>query len=192
MLNPSLARNFLEGRRRLANTGGVTVAGESSVAMTHAAQTSPAVFTTTSKQFIANPQLREELFGPATLVVTASSPAEFERIAETLDGQLTATIHAAPDEMAQHRTLLEILQRKAGRLILNSYPTGVEVCAAMQHGGPYPACTDGRSTSVGTAAILRFARPLCFQDFPPEMLPPELQDQNPMHIWRIIDGEYRR
>jgi NADP-dependent aldehyde dehydrogenase len=105
---------------------------------------------------------------------------------------LTATIHATDAELAEHRTLVEILQRKAGRLIFNGYPTGVEVCSAMQHGGPYPATTDSRSTSVGTAAIERFARPVCFQDCPAQMLPPELQDDNPNRIWRLIDGQRTR
>ena len=105
---------------------------------------------------------------------------------------MTATVHAADGELAEHRALVEILQRKAGRLIFNGYPTGVEVCPAMHHGGPYPATTDARSTSVGTAAIERFARPVCYQDCPANMLPAELQEGNPMGIWRLTDGQLSR
>jgi alpha-ketoglutaric semialdehyde dehydrogenase len=192
MLNRGLARNYAEGRERRGKTEAVVVEAESSSLPAYVTQSVPAVFTTTAENFISNLQLREELFGPAILVVTASVPAEFQHIAAVLDGQLTATIHAASGELAHHRALVQILQTKAGRLIFNGYPTGVEVCPAMQHGGPYPASTDFRSTSVGTAAILRFARSVCFQDFPPEMLPAELQDSNPTGIWRLIDGEYWR
>jgi NADP-dependent aldehyde dehydrogenase len=137
---------------------------------------------------LANPALREELFGPSTLVVTGKSKEQMEEVARRLEGQLTATIHAAPGEIEEYRGLVEILERKAGRLVFNGFPTGVEVCAAMQHGGPYPATTDSRSTSVGGAAITRFARPVAFQDFPNEALPVELREENPRGVWRLVDG----
>src|SRR5205814_2158008 len=139
---------------------------------------------------LAAHSLRDELFGPATIVVTGKSRSQLEAIAQTMDGQLTATIHAAPGELEEYRTLVEILRRKVGRLVFNGYPTGVEVCAAMHHGGPYPATTDSRSTSVGTAAIERFARPICYQDFPQESLPEELRDENPRQICRMVDGVF--
>jgi NADP-dependent aldehyde dehydrogenase len=112
-----------------------------------------------------------------------------EAVARRLDGQLTATIHGTPADLAAHAWLTAILEDKAGRLVVNGFPTGVEVCASMQHGGPYPATTDSRTTSVGTAAILRFARPVAYQNFPQSSLPLELQDANPRGIWRQVDGQ---
>jgi NADP-dependent aldehyde dehydrogenase len=96
-------------------------------------------------------------------------------VARRLEGSLTATIHGTQKDLEENRGLIATLLRKAGRLVFNGFPTGVEVCASMQHGGPYPATTDARFTSVGAAAIQRFARPICFQDFPPEFLPEELR-----------------
>ena len=105
-----------------------------------------------------------------------------------LEGQLTATIHGLPEELNTHRELVEILTVKAGRIIFNSFPTGVEVAHAMTHGGPYPSTSDGRSTSVGTRAIERFLRPVSFQNFPGAALPDELKEANPLGIWRLVDG----
>jgi NADP-dependent aldehyde dehydrogenase len=113
-------------------------------------------------------------------------------VAEALEGQLTATIHGEPEELARHAELVKLLERRAGRLIFNGYPTGVEVSPAMQHGGPYPATTSSSTTSVGTAAISRFARPVAFQGFPDAALPPELRSDNPRGIWRLVDGEMTR
>ena len=110
-------------------------------------------------------------------------------MARQLDGQLTATIHGTAADLEQYAWLVSILEQKAGRLIVNGFPTGVEVCPSMQHGGPYPATTDSRSTSVGTAAIHRFARPVAYQNFPQSLLPAELQDANPRAIWRLVDGQ---
>ncbi|MCJ7629233.1 MAG: hypothetical protein MUO50_12705, partial [Longimicrobiales bacterium] len=109
-----------------------------------------------------------------------------------LQGNLTATIHGTDEDLARHEELLHVLAGKVGRLLFNGFPTGVEVCPSMHHGGPYPATTDPRSTSVGTAAVFRFARPLAWQNFPPSALPPELQDGNPRGIWRLVDGAFTR
>jgi len=155
-------------------------------------QVSAAVFATDAKSFLSNSELAEELFGPATLVVGCDSHEDLEDIARSLEGQLTVTIHATERDVEQHGPLLEILREKAGRLVFGSVPTGVEVAPAMHHGGPYPATTDPRFTSVGTAAILRFVRPVCFQDFPQQWLPPELKDENPRGIWRLTDGKWTR
>ena len=111
-----------------------------------------------------------------------------DRIGGSLEGQLTATIHAEPEDEALSGRLLRVLQEKAGRIVWNSYPTGVEVSPSMHHGGPYPATTDSRFTSVGTAAIQRFARPVCYQGLPKELLPAELQNPNTRQIWRLING----
>jgi NADP-dependent aldehyde dehydrogenase len=106
-----------------------------------------------------------------------------------VDGNLTATIHGTQEDLEEFADLVHLLENKVGRLIFNGFPTGVEVCASMQHGGPYPATTDLRSTSVGTAAILRFARPICYQDFPQTALPAELCDRNERGIWRLVDDQ---
>lgn len=148
-----------------------------------------ALFETDAHSFIENPDLADEVFGPATLIVRHSDRAELLDIARKLDGHLTATIHGTEDDLRDFADLIAILERKVGRLIFNGFPTGVEVCHAMVHGGPYPATSDGRSTSVGTQAIFRFARPVCYQAFPDAALPEELKDSNPLHIWRLIDGE---
>jgi NADP-dependent aldehyde dehydrogenase len=103
---------------------------------------------------------------------------------------LTATIHATPEELAENRDLIELLASKAGRILFNGFPTGVEVAHAMVHGGPYPATSDGRSTSVGTRAIERFLRPVCYQNFPDAALPPELREANPLGIPRLVDGTW--
>ncbi|MEM6429411.1 MAG: aldehyde dehydrogenase (NADP(+)), partial [Deinococcota bacterium] len=134
-----------------------------------------AVLRSDAKTFLATPQLVEEIFGPATLVI-ASSLDEMLELAKALPGQLTATIHGDDAELLAHSDLVDILETKAGRLIFNGFPTGVEVCAAMNHGGPYPATTDVRTTSVGTTAIERFLRPICYQNFPRHALPEALRD----------------
>jgi len=139
-----------------------------------------------------HPALSEELFGPSTLVVGCGSPEDMLAIAQGLEGHLTATIHGTAQDLAEYSALITILENKVGRLIFNGFPTGVEVCASMQHGGPYPATTDSRTTSVGTAAILRFARPIAYQNFPQAALPIELQDENPRGIWRLVDGHLTR
>ncbi|MCC6680999.1 MAG: aldehyde dehydrogenase (NADP(+)) [Phycisphaeraceae bacterium] len=145
-----------------------------------------------ARRFLKLPQLHEEIFGPASIFVICRSKQELEEVAECLQGQLTATIHHEGDDLKQFDGLVPLLQERVGRLIFNGYPTGVEVCHAMQHGGPYPATTEARSTSVGSAAIARFVRPICFQNCPASSLPPELQDDNPRAIWRRIDGQLTR
>jgi 2,5-dioxopentanoate dehydrogenase len=139
-------------------------------------------------KFGEEPALHEEIFGPATVLIQCASPDELIEVAGKLDGQLTVTIHAEPEDEALSARLLQVLKEKAGRVVWNGYPTGVEVCPAMHHGGPYPATTDGRFTSVGTAAILRFARPVCYQGLPQGLLPIELQNLNIRKIWRTVNG----
>ena len=137
---------------------------------------------TDGKKFNQEHALHQEIFGPATLLVQCENPEELLELASRLEGQLTATIHAEPDDEALSGSLIRVLQEKAGRIVWNSYPTGVEVSPSMHHGGPYPATTDSRFTSVGTAAIQRFARPVCYQGLPQAMLPPELQDLNTQNL----------
>jgi alpha-ketoglutaric semialdehyde dehydrogenase len=146
------------------------------------------VFRTTLKEFLAQPELSEEIFGPDTLLVYCDSPDEYLRAAKALDGHLTATVLGSEEDLAAHRELIAVLEQKAGRLIFNGFPTGVEVAHAMVHGGPYPSTSDSRYTSVGSAAIYRFARPVCFQNFPDALVPEELQAANPLGILRLVDG----
>ena len=133
-----------------------------------------ALFATTAAAFLADPHLGEEIFGPTALLVRCANAAELRAVLEGLEGQLTATLHLDDADHALARTLLPLLERKAGRILANGWPTGVEVCSAMVHGGPFPATTDSRTTSVGTKAIERFLRPVCYQDLPESLLPPEL------------------
>jgi alpha-ketoglutaric semialdehyde dehydrogenase len=147
---------------------------------------------TTVAEFAATPALAEEVFGPFTLMVSGESLAELEAVAERMSGQLTATVHGTPDDLARASRLLKILEQRVGRLIINGFPTGVEVCPSMHHGGPYPATTDVRFTSVGTAALLRFVRPICYQDFPASLLPDALRDDNPLGIQRMVKGQSGR
>ncbi|HVX57518.1 MAG TPA: hypothetical protein VHA37_07340, partial [Candidatus Saccharimonadales bacterium] len=147
------------------------------------------LFTVCLDQLIGQPELADEIFGPNTLLVHCDSTHDYVRAAQSLDGHLTATLLGDEDDLLAHRELVEVLERKAGRLIVNGFPTGVEVTHAMVHGGPYPATSDPRFTSVGTQAIYRFAKPVCFQNFPQALLPAELQDVNPLGIRRLRDGK---
>lgn len=150
----------------------------------------PVLFKTDAQALAGNPELSEEIFGPASVLVEAQSKAELLSIAQNLTGHLTATIHGTPDELTEYTDLIGLLEQKVGRLLINGFPTGVEVCHAMMHGGPFPASTDSRSTSVGTAAIYRFTRPVSYQNFPENLLPDELKDANPLNIWRLVNGEF--
>src|SRR5215469_8341614 len=150
-----------------------------------------ALFETDAGSFLRS-NLEDEIFGPTTLVVRHSSREEVLAIARSLEGHLTATIHGTEEDLADYADLIALLENKVGRLIINGFPTGVEVSHAMIHGGPYPATSDSRFTSVGTQAIFRFARPVCYQGFPDGALPEELQNPNPLGIWRMVDGEMTR
>jgi len=151
-----------------------------------------ALFETDAETFLRDSELADEIFGPATLLIQHSSREELLRIARELEGHLTATIHGTEQDLRDFSDLIAMLERKAGRLIFNGFPTGVEVSHAMVHGGPFPATSDPRWTSVGTLAIYRFCRPVCYQGFPDASLPDELKDENPLGIWRMIDGEITR
>jgi NADP-dependent aldehyde dehydrogenase len=175
MLTPAIATCYRNGVAARMKHAAVQTVGAS------------ALFRTTAADFIAHPELAEELFGPSTLVVTYRD--QLVELIGSLEGQLTATIHGTEEDLRSHPDLIRVLETKAGRLLFNGFPTGVEVGHAMVHGGPYPATSDGRSTSVGTRAIFRFTRQVCFQDFPNAALPAELQEENPLGIWRMVDGQ---
>jgi 2,5-dioxopentanoate dehydrogenase len=148
-----------------------------------------AFFATDAGSFLRDADLHGEIFGAASLLVRCKDFTELCDVAERLEGQLTATMQLDEGDLPLARRLLPILERRAGRIIVNGYPTGVEVCHAMVHGGPFPSTSDGRSTSVGTLAIRRFLRPVCYQDMPPALLPEAILDANPLGIWRRLDGE---
>ena len=148
----------------------------------------PAVGIVSGATFLKNTILHQEVFGPFSLIVACKDLNELNRIMDELEGQLTITIMAESSDLTTNKSLIETIRDKCGRLILNNVPTGVEVTQAMNHGGPFPATTDSRFTSVGTSAILRFVRPLCYQNFPDDLLPDALKDNNPLGIWRKVNG----
>jgi 2,5-dioxopentanoate dehydrogenase len=182
MLNPGICDAYADATAVIASTPGVETLARSANE-TGPGQGAPAVFVVSIADFFANPNLQGEMFGPAALIVRGSLD-EIEAAIVGLEGQLTASIHASESELAARPTLVRSLRQRAGRLVFNGFPTGVEVCSSMVHGGPFPATSDGRSTSVGTMAILRFTRPIAWQGFPDSTLPPELQDSNPLGIHR--------
>ncbi|MDT8894674.1 aldehyde dehydrogenase (NADP(+)) [Halomonas sp. I1] len=147
------------------------------------------LFATSASDFLASEALQAEVFGAASLVVECADAEELVRLAEHLEGQLTATLQMDDADLDAARTLLPTLERKAGRILVNGWPTGVEVCDAMVHGGPFPATSDSRTTSVGTAAIFRFLRPVCYQDMPDALLPDALKGHNPQGLGRLVDGQ---
>jgi 2,5-dioxopentanoate dehydrogenase len=152
---------------------------------------SSALFETEAAAFLGS-DLEAEIFGPTTLLVQHSGREQVLAIARSLEGHLTATIHGTEQDLEEFAELIAILETKVGRLVFNGFPTGVEVTHAMVHGGPYPSTSDGRSTSVGSQAIFRFTRLVCYQGFPDSALPDELKDANPLGIWRMIDGGMSR
>ncbi|TDB67539.1 aldehyde dehydrogenase (NADP(+)) [Arundinibacter roseus] len=152
----------------------------------------PVLFKTHAQAIANNPALSEEIFGPASVLVEAQTKEELFDIARNLEGHLTATIHGTPEDLIEYADLIDLLEQKVGRLLINGFPTGVEVCHAMMHGGPFPASTDSRSTSVGTAAIYRFTRPVSYQNFPENLLPDELKTANPLEIWRLVNGNFQK
>lgn len=184
MLTKNICDAYTKGIENLNHEVGVK-AKSSGVENKNGYKGTPQLLQVDSQYFHDNKKLEEEVFGPSTLLVTVPDKSEMLKIASGLDGHLTATLIGESDEIKEYADLINILERKVGRLIINGYPTGVEVCHAMVHGGPFPATTDSRSTSVGTRAITRFARPICYQNFPEELLPSELKSDNPLNIKRL-------
>lgn len=168
------------------------VASASSEDETEGFEVQPTIFQTNADYFLEDESLSQEIFGPTTLLVKSNTLAELLAIANKIEGQLTATIWGNDEDLKEYAHLIDVLETKVGRLIFNSFPTGVEVCHSMVHGGVYPATSDSRTTSVGTRAIERFARLVCYQDFPQESLPDELKDENPLGIWRMEDGNINK
>ena len=188
MLNEGVFKNYIANKRACIDTDGVKLLFE------HKNQNgswkgTPAIAEVSATQFLSNNTLQQEVFGPFTLVVSCEDDAEFIAVANTLHGQLTATLMGTSKDLAKAESLIEILTQKAGRVIFNGLPTGVEVCLAMHHGGPFPSTSSPLFTSVGTDAIKRFVRPICYQNMPEELLPAALKTGNPLNIWRTVNGQ---
>jgi len=193
MLTSGIRDAFVRHRAEITAVAGVQpLAAAAAAADAARTQAQPSVAITAAKEFLAHPELATEAFGPFTLVVLADKLDDFAACAAALEGQLTATVHASAAEFSDVRPLLATLEQKVGRVLLNGFPTGVEVSPAMNHGGPYPATTDVRYTSVGTAAMLRFARPVCYQGLADTLLPEALKSANPLGLLRLVNGQPTR
>lgn len=189
MLNANICNSYYKSRQMMAQQNGVTTlfAGDDA---SEAHKGSAALLQVSANNFASNPHLQNEMFGPASLIVTCYDEWELTRALQSLHGQLTATIFALKTDIEKFTATIDILSGKVGRVVYNGVPTGVEVGYAMVHGGPFPATTDARSTSVGADAIKRFVRPLCLQDCPPEFLPDALKNENLLNIMRRVNGQY--
>ena len=187
MLTPGIHQSYCQGVEALAGHNQVETIARGKPGSNYQGQ--PALFATTSDAFIADPHLQEEVFGSSSLVVRCPDRDAIANVVRSLEGQLTAAIHIAESDHAEVKTLLPLLERKVGRILVNGFGTGVEVSHAMVHGGPYPSTADGRSTSVGTMAIDRFLRPVCYQDLPDALLPDDVKDSNPRGLERLVDGK---
>ena len=177
---------FLQVDRISKHPNVKTVARGQAPTAPHAGQ--PAFFSTDAKSFMADERLGHEVFGSSSLVVRCPDVETLMTLSERLEGQLTATLQMEPADTEIARRLLPILERKCGRILANGWPTGVEVGHAMVHGGPFPATSDSGTTSVGSLAIRRFLRPVCYQDLGPDLLPEELRDNAPPKLPRSLDG----
>ncbi|RXF72417.1 aldehyde dehydrogenase (NADP(+)) [Arcticibacter tournemirensis] len=192
MLTPGICSNYKKLSEEALAVPGVTLLARSEMTELGVCSSIPVLAKVSAADFIANAQLKEEVFGPYSLLVIAEGQEELEKVVDSLGGQLTITVMAEPSELSIYRSFIYKLGAKAGRLILNGVPTGVEVCPAMQHGGPFPSTNDSRFTSVGTSAIYRFVRPLSWQDWPDELLPSELKNDNPSGIWRKVNNKWTK
>ncbi|WP_068314517.1 aldehyde dehydrogenase (NADP(+)) [Polycladidibacter hongkongensis] len=186
MLTRNICSSFNKGNAARADVGDVQVLARGQDVSGNFAQ--PMLMQVSAADYLANAELQEEIFGPSTLVVLCRDEAEVSKIAASFHGHLTASIFMEDADAAVAGELANVLQDKVGRLIYNGFGTGVEVCASMSHGGPYPSSTSVQSTSVGERAIDRFVRPICYQGAPQALLPAELRDDNPLGLMRLVDG----
>jgi NADP-dependent aldehyde dehydrogenase len=191
MLTESIQQSYDLARKKLLDQAGVQQIARGKEGNKGFIGTA-SVYQVNSPDFLRNDGLEEEVFGPSSLLVSAKDNQDLISIASKMKGHLTASLFGLEEELDNYKDLIKILEQKVGRLIINGFPTGVEVCHAMNHGGPFPATTDSRTTSVGTASIYRFTRSVCYQNFPDHLLPEELQKDNPLKIWRLYNGEWIR
>ncbi|MFK8058464.1 MAG: aldehyde dehydrogenase (NADP(+)) [Polaribacter sp.] len=188
MLHPNIKKGYNANKEKVVSQENVTVTAnyESDVANNYAQQ---AVVSVNGKSFLENPTLHLEVFGPFSMVVQCENEAELEQVIASLEGQLTGTVISDDNEISNYSNVIAALQNRVGRIIFNGVPTGVEVCESMVHGGPYPASTDSRFTAVGINSIKRWVRPFSYQDWPDNILPKELQNENPLEIFRNLEGK---
>ena len=186
MLTPNIAASYADGVTALSKEADLIGRGE---AGDNECACRAALFGTDASSFLNSEGLQAEVFGSSSLIVRCKDAAEMRAVAENIEGQLTATVHADESDYPEAGELVPVLELKAGRILFDGWPTGVEVGHAMVHGGPFPATSDSRSTSVGSRAIERFLRPVAYQDVPKSLLPSAIADGNPDHLWRRIDGQ---
>jgi NADP-dependent aldehyde dehydrogenase len=186
MLHSGIAQAYEQKSKRAVSQKGVKVNSDVS-RQPSKESSSPILVSVTASNFLSNPILKEEVFGPFSIVVICNDASEMKRVAESMEGQLTSTLIASNNDIIAHEDIVDVVTGKCGRIIMNGVPTGVEVCLAMQHGGPFPASTDSRFTSVGADGIKRFARPISYQNFPDALLPEELKSENPLLINRNVE-----
>lgn len=191
MLHQGIADNYSKKLGQTLSQKGVKVEGQSSLEG-NSSQGRPHIASVTAAEYIKNPMLAEEVFGPFSLIVRCKNNDELHTVINRSHGQLTSTIISDESELTKYSSLVNMLVEKVGRLVVNGVPTGVEVCPSMHHGGPFPATTDSRFSAVGTDAIKRFARPVAFQNFPDSILPDELREENPLRIWRLRNNEWSK
>ena len=191
MLHTGISESYNSGLKKMLAEKGITI-------IAHANQqpqqlgAQATIAKVAAETFLQNPHLHEEVFGPYSLMVVCRDKNEMIAVLNSIKGQLTATVMGTDEDFKNHTDIIEIQTSLAGRVILNNAPTGVEVCASMVHGGPYPATTDARFTSVGTSAIKRWVRPVCFQNFTNLLLPDELKNNNPLNIWRLVNNQFTK
>lgn len=191
MLHPTIFSKFKENKKELSTQGGVTIAADYDKT-TNANVAQPVILSVNGTNFLKNTKLHQEVFGPFSIIVRCDDALQLEEILTKLEGQLTGTVLGTEAELEKYAPVVTALQAKVGRLIYNSVPTGVEVSSSMVHGGPFPSSTDARFTSVGTSAIKRWVRPVSFQDWPNHLLPQTLQNENPLGIMRLVEGNYTK
>ncbi|MGO4921274.1 aldehyde dehydrogenase (NADP(+)) [Maribacter spongiicola] len=191
MLHPNIYAKYNEGKKELSAQKGITVTADYKKA-TNPNTAQPSILKVSGADFLANTKLHKEVFGPFSVVVECENTDEMETILNHLEGQLTGTVLGSEEDLAAHAGIIDALQSRVGRILFNGVPTGVEVNSSMVHGGPFPASTDARFTSVGTSAIKRWVRPVSFQDWPNKLLPLALQNENPLKITRLVEGVYTK
>jgi NADP-dependent aldehyde dehydrogenase len=191
MLHAGIVKAYKENKGNALLQDGVHLVAESETEV-KANEGLPTVATVDAQTYLRNPLLHKEVFGPYSLVIRCANTEEMLKIAQHMEGQLTSTLMATANDIRNNESLTDAVKNSCGRLIMNNVPTGVEVCLSMHHGGPFPATTDSRFTSVGADAIKRFARPITYQNWSNELLPDELKDENPLHILRRVNSEWTK
>ncbi|HZX59310.1 MAG TPA: aldehyde dehydrogenase (NADP(+)), partial [Mucilaginibacter sp.] len=192
MLTPGICKNYSALSDEVLQEQGVSLIVRGNLSPGKENQAQPVIAEVSASSFLTNPKLREEVFGPYSLLVVADYEVQLQQVIDALEGQLTASIVADETDLVKYKDLVQSITNIAGRVILNNVPTGVEVVQAMQHGGPFPATSDSRFTSVGTGAIKRFVRPVSWQNWNNNLLPDELKDGNPLEIWRLVDNNWTK